>query len=142
MERKSTKGLSASEWKVIHIVRELGPCAARDVYNITTEKYGWTPVTTKTFLRRLVEKGHLTTTQVGNCYVYRLSDSVLDALYETADTLMENAFEGTAVPLLYRMVKKGKLTPDDARELQSLLDEYRKTEGREKESDDSRNRNH
>jgi len=129
--QESIKGLSPSEWKVIHIVRELESCAARDVYKITEEKYGWAPATTKTFLRRLVEKGHLTTTQVGNCYVYRLSESVVDALYGTAETLMENAFDEVTVPLLYHMVKKGKLTVQDVEELQSLLDEYKKSEAEE-----------
>lgn len=129
MTQEPTKGLSPSEWKVIHIVWELKSCAARDVYNITRDKYGWMPATTKTFLRRLVEKGHLTTTQVGNCYVYQPAESVVDTLFHSAGNLMENTFEGTAVPLLYHMVKKGKLTLDDVEELQSLLDEYKKSEG-------------
>ena len=124
MSQREPESLSASEWKVMKIVWELESCAARDVYEITQEQYGWTPGTTKTFLRRLVEKGHLTTTQIGNSYLYKPASSALKSLIGAADTLMGNTLEGTAAPLVFHMVKKGKLSPEDVQELRSMLDSY------------------
>jgi predicted transcriptional regulator len=117
----------------MRIVWELKSCAARDVYQLTKEKYGWVPGTTKTFLRRLVEKGYLKTNQVGNCYVYEPVTSPLKSLYRAADVLMENALEGTAAPLVFRMVKQGNLSDSDIEELRSMLDRYEGNKGEQRE---------
>ena len=53
------------------IVWRLKSCAARDVYEEAGQAFGWAPSTTKTLLRRLVDKGHLTATAVGTSYLYR-----------------------------------------------------------------------
>ena len=133
MSKREPEAMSASEWKVMRIVWELKSCAARDVYRITQEEYGWSPGTTKTFLRRLVDKGHLSTRQVGNCYIYEPVSSALKSLQKAADALMENTLEGTAAPLVFSMVKKGNLSADDIQELRSLLDQYEQTESERKE---------
>ena len=125
MSKTEPESLSASEWKVMKVVWDLKSCAARDVYQITQEKYGWAPGTTKTFLRRLVEKGHLKTTQIGNSYLYKPTSSALQSLKSAADNLLENALEGTTAPLLFHMVKEGKLSAKDVEELRSMLDSYK-----------------
>ncbi len=124
MSDRQPETLSASEWKVMKIVWELGSCAARDVYTVTQEKYGWAPGTTKTFLRRLVEKSHLTTTQIGNSFLYKPASSALQSLKSAADSLLENALEGTTAPLVFHIVKEGKLSGKDVAELRSLLESY------------------
>ena len=133
MTVKEPNDISASEWKVMRIVWELKSCAARDVYQLTQEKYGWVPATTKTFLRRLVNKGHLKTNQVGNCYVYEPVSSAIESLSKAVDTIMENALEGTVPPLVFRMVKKGNLSADDIQELRSLLNAYEEKKQKQKE---------
>ena len=70
MTKNQPESLYPTDWKVMKVVWELKRCAARDVYKVTQELYGWAPGTTKTLLRRLVEKGHLRTEQVGNSYLY------------------------------------------------------------------------
>ena len=61
---------TAAEWKILKAVFERGSCAARDVIDAADAEHGWSASTVKTLLRRLVEKGHLKTTQVGNCFLY------------------------------------------------------------------------
>lgn len=124
MTKKEPDSLSPSEWKVMKVVWELKSCAARDVYQVTQEQFGWTPGTTKTYLRRLVEKGHLTATQVGNSYLYKPVSNAMQTLSSALDELMANALDGTAAPLVFRMVKKGALSTSDIQELRSLLDTY------------------
>ena len=53
--------LTPAEWKIMKIVWEKKSCAARDVYTVASREHDWTPSTTKTFLRRLTEKGYLKT---------------------------------------------------------------------------------
>ncbi len=131
MSKGKPVSLSPSEWKVMRVVWKLKSCAARDVYNVTSKKYNWTPATAKTILRRLVEKGHLKTEQIGNCYVYSPTTTIMKPLYNAADNLLENAIEGTVAPLVFHMVKKGKMSDDDINELRSLLDEYEKNRSSE-----------
>jgi predicted transcriptional regulator len=104
------------------IVWELKRGAARDIYTVAGERYGWAVGTVKTFLRRLVDKGYLRTTQVGNAYLYEPRRSAISSLRRAADELMSHAIDGTVAPLLAHMIRRSRLRPEDAAELQSLLD--------------------
>jgi len=116
------KDLSKAEWKVMRIVWELQKAMAREVYTIAGERHSWTPATVKTILRRLVDKGYLSTTQVGNGFVYRPAHSPLTTLRTAADSLLTNAVDGTTGPLLAHMVEQTLLGPDDLDALQKLID--------------------
>src|ERR1700712_4196809 len=70
MPREAPETLTVAEWKVMKIVWRLKSCAARDVYEEVGRVHGWAPTTTKTVLRRLVDKGHLTATPVGTSHLY------------------------------------------------------------------------
>ena len=82
------------------------------------------PSTTKTLLRRLVEKRHLTATPVGTSYLYRPARPAWQSLAGAADTLLDNTLEGLDGKLLAYMVKKSRLTPDDLAQLRAVLDEH------------------
>ncbi|MEA1952412.1 MAG: BlaI/MecI/CopY family transcriptional regulator, partial [Planctomycetota bacterium] len=71
MKPKRQSNLSAAEWKVMRVVWDLKKAMAREVYTVAGRKHGWTPATVKTLLKRLVDKGYLNTTKVGNGFVYR-----------------------------------------------------------------------
>lgn len=112
-----------AEWKVLKIVFDAGSCAARDVVEAGEASFGWSQSTAKTLLRRLVDKGHLTTKRVGNSFLYKPSRSARRTLFRAADTLLDHAAEGTIAPLLAYMVKKSKLTDQELADLRRLLDE-------------------
>jgi predicted transcriptional regulator len=101
-------------------------CAARDVYEETGRANGWAPSTTKTLLRRLVDKGHLTVTPVGTSYLYRPPRPAWQSIAGAADTLLENTLEleGMRGKLLAYMVKKSRLSPDDLAQLRALIDQH------------------
>ncbi len=120
---RTPEPLTNSEWKVMKIVWERNSCAARDVYQRAGKEHGWAPTTVKTMLRRLVEKGYLTTTRVGNSFLYRPARPALKALIGAADALLENALEGTVGPLLAYMVKRSNLSAEELAELRDLLDQ-------------------
>ena len=77
MSDSEQKDLSKAEWKVMKIVWELRKAMAREVYTIACEQHSWTPATVKTILKRLVDKGYVSTTQVGNGFVYRPAQTAL-----------------------------------------------------------------
>jgi predicted transcriptional regulator len=126
MSPEERKDLSKAEWKVMKIVWSLKKAMAREVYTIATEQHEWAPATVKTILKRLVEKGYVSTTRVGNGFVYRPAESALSALQSAADTLMSNA-EGVTGPLLVHMVERVNLSKDDLDSLQKLIDAKKKS---------------
>ncbi len=130
MPQPSPDPLTPAEWKVMKIVWSRKACASRDVCAEAGRAHGWAPSTVKTMLRRLVEKGHLGTKQVGNSFLYTPTRPPLKALLGAADSLLENVLEGMTAPLLAHMVKKSKLTPEELARLRSMLEEHqRKGEG-------------
>jgi len=124
MSRESPEPLTAAEWKVMKIVWRLKSCAARDVYEEAGRAHGWAPSTTKTLLRRLVDKGHLTATAVGTSYLYRPARPAWQSLAGAADTLLDNTMDGMGGKLLAYMVKKSRLTSEDLTQLRTLLDQH------------------
>jgi predicted transcriptional regulator len=123
MPRETNEPLTPAEWKIMKIVWRKKACAARDVYEETGRELGWAPTTAKTVLRRLVDKGYLTTTRVGNSFLYRPARTAVKSLLGAADALLENALEGTSGLLLSHMLKKSKLTADELARLRALIDE-------------------
>ncbi len=124
MSREALEPLTAAEWKVMKIVWRLKSCAARDVYEEAGLAFGWAPSTTKTLLRRLVDKGYLTAQAVGTSFLYRPSRPAWPSLAGAADTLLDNTLEGMGGKLLAYMVRKSRLTPGDLAQLRSLLDQH------------------
>jgi BlaI family transcriptional regulator, penicillinase repressor len=122
MDAEEPKDLSRAEWKVMKIVWELQKAMAREVYTIARDRHSWTPATVKTLLKRLVDKGYVSTTPVGNGFVYRPARTALSALQSAADTLITNTVEDATGPLLAHMVERVSLNEDDLDALQKLID--------------------
>ena len=122
MDQDERKDLSKAEWKVMKVVWNLGKAMAREVYTIAGPEHSWTPATVKTILKRLVDKGYVTTTPVGNGFVYRPAHSPLTALASAADTLMTNAVDGMTGPLLAHMVERVTLSEADLDALSQLIE--------------------
>ena len=120
---ENTEAPTPAEWKILRIVHSMESCAAREIVACATDSFGWSMSTTKTLLRRLVDKGHLQTERVGNSFLYSPSLSALKMLCREADGLLANAVDSAVGPLLSYMVKKSRLTQDDLDELRTLLDE-------------------
>lgn len=124
MSKRVLEPLTAAEWKVMRVVWERGDCAARDVYEVCGDRQGLAASTVKTHLRRLVDKGYLATTQVGNSFLYRATRPPLKSLQADADRLLENTLDGTAGPLLAYMLKKSRISEEQLAELRALLDQH------------------
>jgi BlaI family transcriptional regulator, penicillinase repressor len=129
MSRETPEPLTVAEWKVMKIVWRRKSCSAREVYEEAREAHGWAPTTTKTLLRRLVEKKHLTATAVGSSFLYRPARPAWPSLAGAADVLLQNTLEGMDGKLLAYMVKKSRLTPEDMAELRAILVEHQRAAG-------------
>ncbi len=126
MSKKKLEPLSEGEWKIMRIVWSLEESDARQIYLQAQKDYSWAISTTKTFLRRLVDKEYLRTTRVGNSFLYRPAQTSFEPLRLAVDNLLSYAMDETVGPLLAYIVKARKLSENDLNELRSLLDEYDK----------------
>ena len=125
MTQKKTLRLTPAEWRIMRIAWEEKSRASRDFCRIAGLLYDWSPSTVKSLLRRLVEKGYLKTTQVGNSFLYEPPQPAIKALRKAADFLMENVVDGASGPLLSYMVQKSRLSPGEIEELHDLLNNHK-----------------
>ena len=125
------KELSAAEWKIMKIVWQLKSCSAREVHEIAEQKHGMALTTVKTLMRRLMAKGHLMIREVGNSYLYFPLSSMLDTICEAADELLDDTTHETPASLVAHMVKKGKLSGKDIRELYKIIQKHEKDDTQE-----------
>ena len=65
----------------------------------------------------------MSTSQIGNSFLYRPTRLVLKSLCGAADVLLDHAMDGTVGPLLAYMVKKGRMSAAELQQLRTLLDE-------------------
>jgi predicted transcriptional regulator len=130
MAREIQEPLTPAEWKVMNIAWGLRSFAARDAYHEAGHRHEMSVSTVKTHLRRLVDKGYLTATRVGNSFLYRVAQPALGPLLAAADRLLENTHEGTTGPLLAYMLEKSQLTQGEVAELRALLERHGDEEAR------------
>jgi BlaI family penicillinase repressor len=121
MAEQSVGPLTPAEWKVMKIIWRHRECAARDVCEEAAQQFTWAPTTTKTVLRRLVDKRYLVAIRVGNSFLYRPARSQLKTMLSAADALLEHLLEGTTGPVLAHLVQKSKLSPDELEKLTALI---------------------
>ena len=119
------KELTNAEWKVMRIVWEERKAMTREIYTIAAERYGWSPATVKTLLRRIIDKGYIHVTQIGNGFLYRPARSSLQVVKKAVESLLDHAVDGTG-PLLVQLVEKATLNDDDLNSLQQMIEQKRK----------------
>lgn len=120
------KELTTAEWKIMRIVWEERKAMTREVYTIAAERYGWRPATVKTLLRRILDKGYLQATQIGNGFLYRPVHSSLSIVTKAVESLLDNAVDGTG-PLLLQLVENTPLSDRDLDSLQAMIEQKRGT---------------
>jgi predicted transcriptional regulator len=116
--------LPAAERKIMMIVWRRGSCTARDVYEEAGKEYGWAMSTSKTLLRRLMEKGYIKATRVGSSFLYEPARPALESLLSAADDLLAHTLDGMAGALLVHLVKQSSLSQKDIKALRSLLKQH------------------
>ena len=124
MMQEELKELTAAEWKVMRIVWEERKAMTREVYTIAFERHGWSPATVKTLLRRIIDKGYLMVTQIGNGFLYRPTLPSLSVVRRAVESLLDNAVDGTG-PVLVQLVENTPLSDDDLDSLQKMIDQKR-----------------
>lgn len=120
------RSLSDSEWEVMKALWQHGPMASRDVAARLTREQRWAPATVKTLLRRMVAKGWLTYTRVGNSFLYRPVVSQRKGLRAAVKEFSDRVLGGVLSPFVAYYAEEKRLSPQDVAELEKLLKQHRK----------------
>jgi BlaI family penicillinase repressor len=121
--------LTDSEWLIMNALWQDYPATAREVADRLPESVDWAYTTIKTMLTRLAAKDAVSEEKRGNTSVYKPLVTQKKARRSALRSLMDQAFEGAAAPMLHFLVSDRKLSDKQRRELIRILEEEAKKGG-------------
>ena len=119
----ATARLTKLELQIMEALWTLGPCAVREVQEHFPEDSRPAYTTVQTVLYRLeAKKAVRRTRKIGNAHIFEAVVSRASAQRRLVDDLL-GLFGGRAQPVMARLIETGKLTLDDVREAERILQE-------------------
>ena len=109
-----------SEYRFCLILWENEPIKSTDLAKICEKELGWKKATTYTVIKRLSERGVL---KNENAVVTSIV-SKEEIQQAQMDELLEKTFEGSMPAFIAAFAKHQKLSDDEIRKLQDMIDSY------------------
>ena len=95
---------------------------SKDIRDIIENKKNWKPGTTKTLIRKLVDKGVLNTEKDGNKYIYSTNLKESDFLKSTLEQIFDNICNKDVGKIIVDLISKSTLNYLDIEELEKVLE--------------------
>jgi BlaI family penicillinase repressor len=118
---KANLELFESEWVILQVVWELGPCSAPTVQESLVKAKGWAYTTVKTMMDRMVKKGLLKTEKIRNLYLYRSAITKSHAQRSEIARTLKRAFDGTFTPMMQFLIESEQLSDDEYDSLERMI---------------------
>ena len=110
-----------SELKVMDVLWREGPCTAKHVCELLKDEVGWNVNTTRTIIKRCIEKGAIERTEPHfMCSAIIPKEEVQQA---QADELINKVFDGSASGLVSALLNHQKLSREEIDKLKRIVDE-------------------
>jgi BlaI family penicillinase repressor len=126
----ATVELFDSEWAILQVVWDLGPCAAPAVQEVLQKDKGWAYTTVKTLMDRMVRKGLLRTERVRNLYLYRAAITRPEAQRSEILRTIKRAFDGAMTPMMQFLIESESLSDEEYQELERLIRSRKRSKNR------------
>lgn len=124
--------ITPAEWQVMRVAWTLGTVTSSQLIAILQKKQvDWKPATIKTLLRRLVQKGALSTTRKGRSFLYRPLVAEQATMDMVADNLFNSICERCVGRTLAHVIDQATLSQADIVKLQTALAKKAKAAPRE-----------
>ncbi len=114
--------LSPAQWSVMEFLWETGSMTGREATVAMEEKMGWSRSTTLTLLRRMEEKGFVTTAAENGVKVFLPALRREDAALRETENLLERVYHGSISMLVSAMTHNHALSQQEIEQLHALLD--------------------
>jgi BlaI family penicillinase repressor len=115
--------ISDAEWEVMKVIWSKAPLTANEVIEALEGITDWKPKTIRTLINRLVEKKALGVNQEGRFYSYYPLVENEECLRAETQSFLKRLYGGAMKPFLVNFLREEKLSPEDIKELKSILDE-------------------
>lgn len=126
MTRKPTvRTLTPQELEIMKIVWQKGSSSVRDVYETLREDRPVAYTTVLTMMKILERKGHLRSRAEGRAHVYSPVRTQQRVLGDMVREFLNRVFNGSAEPLVQHLVRDGRLSESEFREIIRRLKEER-----------------
>jgi len=127
--------LAPSELEVLKALWEGSPATCREIHSRLAERGRQLAYTTVlTFLTRLEQKRFVVSDKSGPAYAYRPRITRERVMRSRLQTLLQDLYDGAAAPLVMQLMREESFTPDEIRELQSLIEDLDGQTGRPRSS--------
>lgn len=113
--------MTEAERKIADIIWQKGCITTSDLAKICTEKYQWKTTTTYTLVTRLKKKNYVISDNNG----LKMSVNRDEYLENEARNIIFDDFGGSLPVFVNAFTGKGKLSKEDIRELQEIIDRYK-----------------
>lgn len=122
MVRKKNVKLTKFELEIMEALWKLGRASVREIQEILPEHKRAAYTTVQTIIHRLEVKGAVRQVRkIGNAHIYEPVVSRDAAHRKLINELLE-VFGGSAQPLMAHLAESGKLSLEDVRELEEMLE--------------------
>ena len=117
--------VTEAEWEVLRIVWAMETIDSKTIVEILEKKKNWTVSTTKTLLRRLVQKNILETKKIGNKFLYNAIIEEQKTLEEMTENLLEKICAKKTVSIVEKIIAANNLSKDNINTLITMLEKQR-----------------
>ncbi len=124
--RRKTVKISEAEWNIMKVLwegceqNERGMTLGEIVQNLT-ETTGWSNTTIRTLIIRLAEKGAVEIDKTTGVYKYTPKTSKTECVRCEVESFIERVFDNSAYNLMASLIKIGKLTEKEKRDIIKIL---------------------
>ena len=122
-KKKDSPRISDAEWIVMRAVWRTQVATANQVVERLAGEMSWKPKTIHTLLRRLVQKGVLSSEKSGREYLFKATVTEAECRLLASQSFLEKVFDGEVAPFLACFLKGAKLSRKEIDELKRLLEE-------------------
>ena len=118
--------ISLAESVVMQALWSQAPLTADEIVAAIAKDQGWTDVTVRTLINRLLKKKAISAKRDksdGRRFLYRPIVKRADYVQEESQGLLDRLFDGRVAPLVSHFSQRRRLGAEDIAELRSLIDE-------------------
>jgi BlaI family transcriptional regulator, penicillinase repressor len=135
VERKKTVKLTKFEMEIMRALWDIGTGSVREIQERLPEKRRPAYTTVQTIVRRLEEKNAVRRLKkIGNAFIFEPVVTQKSAHVGLINELLD-LFGGSARPLMAHLAETGKLSLEDVKELEQMLESQSHSEARDADQD-------
>lgn len=119
--------ISNSEWEVMRIVWTIGDTYANQIILQLQQKQGWSESTIKTLIRRLVNKGLLSTKKDGRRFIYTATVNQTDMMAEATNELLSRMCDMHKGEVLLKLLANSPISKSDLAKMQKEIEKKKQS---------------